>query len=800
MLDFFRRYQRYFFLVVTVVIIISFSFFGTYSTLGESNYHDQIAFTAVDGTNIKRTELDQMVLFLGTDAEDKLLFGGAAGPNFLNDGVMVKDILQKGLALPIMSQYGKEIAPDLEIRLEKEKRYQPYAHPQVKFLSMESAWEYLAPEIKTHFDKLRESVSPTSQEALNARINLYLSQKKFPPQAMRQVLLYQQKQYNWIQPDPSIEQRDFFPFGYHTVEDWLGPKFMRVAAQFIINSAKIAEQKGYKVTKQEALVDLMRNSQFSFQQNMSNPNLGVATSSEYFTGQLQRMGLDAGGAANIWRQILLFRRLFGEEGNSVFVDPITFEKLNEYSKETVEGDLYRLPPELRFANMHDMHLFEIYLNAISPRKENGKDLLEIPQKFHSPAEMAKIKPELVQKRYLLDIAKVDKNLLQAKVSVKEMWKWEIDHWDELKKLFAELGSKKGDSREERFAVLDSLDDKTRSKIDSFARKQMVESHPEWLENALQEATPERGTFGIKLSGGRTPFIGLEDRAAFLKLLDSSNLNEQDPKLAHYTADSIHYYRIMVVDRSPKLEIVTFSEAQKDGSLSTLLDKELEKFYAEVREKTPQNFQNEDKSFKKLGEVRESLEDLYFAKLHQAIQEDKNNTEGSIAPREILRELIASLRLNAFMRQELEKVKTELTSPLELEIKATHDKLTKRDALFEQWKLLRTSFHYERGQEKSEVNLDEAFAASPGSFSRVHTPASGDIFFFKLVKKGTDADSKALAAAVQKAKALLAEEAEQILAGRLLQEMKAKKAISLEYLNRPEVEREASQIEPEVLGS
>ncbi len=40
MLAFFRKYQRYFFLVITIVIVISFSFFGTYSTLMNTSGHN----------------------------------------------------------------------------------------------------------------------------------------------------------------------------------------------------------------------------------------------------------------------------------------------------------------------------------------------------------------------------------------------------------------------------------------------------------------------------------------------------------------------------------------------------------------------------------------------------------------------------------------------------------------------------------------------------------------------------------------------------------------------------------------
>ena len=292
MLEFFRKYQRYFFLIITVVIIISFSFFGTYNTITSNPIHEQIAFKAVDGTEVTRAELEEMAIFLGTDKQDKLLFGGLWGPNFLNDGVVKNDILATGLAAILTEQYANDIQPDLYTRLEKEKRYALYVHPEAKFLNVESAWGYFAPSLKGSFDELRHSNNPISPEALNARINLYLGEKKFPAPLLRQVLRYQEKQYSWLTPDINLDRTDLSLFGYHTVEDWFGPKFMRIIAEFIINSAKIAEQKGYEVSKAETLADLRRNAEISFKENANNPNLGVANSNEYYNEQLRRLGMD----------------------------------------------------------------------------------------------------------------------------------------------------------------------------------------------------------------------------------------------------------------------------------------------------------------------------------------------------------------------------------------------------------------------------------------------------------------------------------------------------------------------------
>ena len=74
MLEFFRRYQRAFFIVITVVIVISFSFFGTFQTFSGSEQDDSVAFTALDGSKVRRSEVSDMVTFLTTDSHDFLFF------------------------------------------------------------------------------------------------------------------------------------------------------------------------------------------------------------------------------------------------------------------------------------------------------------------------------------------------------------------------------------------------------------------------------------------------------------------------------------------------------------------------------------------------------------------------------------------------------------------------------------------------------------------------------------------------------------------------------------------------------
>lgn len=727
MLELLRKYQRYLYLVITVVIIVSFSFFGTYSTLGSGTHREQVAFTAVDGTKVSRGELEQLALFIGTDGQDKLVLGGLWGPNFLNDGVVRKDFLQTGLAQELFAQYGSEIGPDLDKRLEKEKHFTLYTHPQVPIVGVETAWSFFAPDMKAKYEALKAQKQGASPKAFEARVQLYLADQQLPGLALQQILQHQQRQYN-LPRDPNLASLDLSLFGYHTLDDWFGPRFLKLVAEFIINSAKIAEQRGYRVSKQEALADLRVNAEKSYQDNRGNPHLGVANGNEYFNEQLNRMGLDQNSAAKVWREVLLFRRLFHDVAQGVFVDPNSLQGFNNYAKATIAGDLYQLPKEFRFKEMNTLKRFENYLQAVSERP-NG--LLEMPNRFLTVSEVKQKFPELVQKRYLIDISQVPKIRLQSRVSVKETWNWEENNLSKLKEKFPEL------------VTLDALDEEKRAQVDAFAREEIVNSHPEWLEQALQEAEPKRVAIALAYKG-TTPIAGLNDPESLMRLLDKAPKGEQDPALAAFTGDQKSFYKIVLLDRTQEPEIRTFAEALRSGALEAQGD---------------------------MAPVLKAIYDAYAA----GIAPEK-------APSQLLDEVSASLRFFPYMsqaRDQLKKNPENSAKWLQTIPEEESTQLASRAPLADQWKLLKTLHTQERAQEGV---LETFFAMEPGSWSPVQTPANGDLSFFQLTNKGTDATQASLEEKVKAAQALLADESEGQLMEQLLHEMKSKKALSLDFMN------------------
>ncbi|MFN4174658.1 MAG: hypothetical protein ACK4HV_06105, partial [Parachlamydiaceae bacterium] len=379
MIRFIQKYQWYFYIVITTVIVISFSFFGTYGSLQSTGNYDQVALTTVGGEKVSRGELEQFAYFISSDSLDKMMAGPQPGYNFLNDGVIRKNFLETGLGVELISSFEPDLKKDLDVKLSREKNYKPYQNPKAPFISSEMAWSYFAPSIRQDLEFLKSSVNPLDRSALQARINLYLAEKQFPAQMLSRVLRYQESQYGWLEPDPFLNQADLSLFGYHTIDDWFGPRFTRLVAEFIYNAAAIAESKGYSVSSEEAFADLARNAEKSFQELKSQKMMPYATSQAYMNDQIRRMGLEPKRAVKIWQKVLLFRRLFGDVANIQIVDSKTSEPFFKYADQMVEGNLYRLPESLRFNEFKDLYFFETYLAMTSGKKVGDLTLPKAPK-------------------------------------------------------------------------------------------------------------------------------------------------------------------------------------------------------------------------------------------------------------------------------------------------------------------------------------------------------------------------------------------------------------------------------------
>lgn len=789
MLGFMRKHQKYFFVIITIVIVISFSFFGTYSTIAGNSIHEQVAFRTVNGEPVSRQELEEMAMFIGTDSEDKKLFGGMWGPNFLNDGLIKKDFLETGLAEILIESYKQDLKGDWQIRLQKEARYKPYVHPQADFVKSANAWNYFSPELPGYLAALQKATNPLSDDAINARIQLFLAERKFPSPYLKQVLRFQESQVNWIEKDPSLDYQDLSLFGYHTVDDWFGSRFVRLISEFIFNAAEIAEKRGYKVSKDEALADLMKNSEQSFKENKANPQNTVANSTEYFDQQLMRMRLDKTKASKIWQKVMLFRRLFSDGASAVFVDPVSYTAFNQFSNTGVSSDIYRLPEELRFSDFKTMQKFETYLDLVSKRTKEEKNSLLAPKEFLTVAEIAKKAPELVQKHYQLEVASVNKKDLQAKVSLKETIAWELDekNWAKIKTQFPELGLQKAVSSNERLDAIEKLDGMTRSRLDHFAREQIIAAHPEYIDSALENAPARIVHANLSLRGANSTFDGLVQGNDLITLLDKAPLNEEVKELKNLSFDKEHYYNVKVLEKSPKLEILTFAEANKGNVLDPLVDQALEIAYVQLRGEDPAAYQNEDKSWKSYDQVKDKVAEAYYKNTLDKIKQSLTGRSDKDKYQKLEGGRLAAYRFAAWGEDLLKKFKK---SP------ETRDKMTRSSDT-------PVTFSNQFNWTKSEQKISKKSSAGlPGSEKILGLSANdwsdtilfpnGDLYF-AFVTGGINGEGsdEVLQNQVKRARFLLGNDVQITYLRSIIPLLKEKQAISFDYIHSGE-----TAVEPE----
>ncbi|MBX7066205.1 MAG: SurA N-terminal domain-containing protein [Parachlamydiales bacterium] len=514
MLEFFRRYQKYLFLVITVMVISSFVFFGTFSTFaGGEERPDKSIGKMIDGKAMMLSEVQKLARFIATDRQDSMQ-GRGVPPNFCNDGVIRYDFIKDGLANAIVAEYFDVLKPDFESRLDKAKRYKSYAHPEAPFLSAKTVWDHFIPDLNEEITALQaeNEVKPAIFSHLE---KLYLYQTRLQPEMLRQILIYQHRQYPWLTIDQRLSYEDLAIFGFHSASDWFGHNFVDLVAQFILNGAAAAEEKGYQVTLQEAKGDLIHH----FQETMTKLAEAKAKPEMNFHTHLRMLGFDEKSASEVWRKVLLFRRYFQDVGDAAFVDKLPFKDFAGYANETALVQSYRWP--IQISSAQDLAELQFYIQAVSGGKDLPKSVLKLE-------EVEKKVPELVQKTVKAKVAEVSKKQIGLRATIKQVWDWETEdkNWEQVRKEFS-LPQKTG--KEERFKTLDESG--KRSAIDAWARERIVDENPAWINEALAAADLQERTWQV--------------------------IGDRDPALK---ADGV-YYRIEELEVVKDKHILTFNEAR-----------------------------------------------------------------------------------------------------------------------------------------------------------------------------------------------------------------------------------------------
>ena len=776
MLHHFRKYQQYIYIVVTCVIVISFSFFGTYGTLSQNTQDNSLAFKAYDGTRVTNHELEEYVRFFSSDAIDKIAFGGVAGPNFLNDGIIAEDILQNNLAFPLFAALKNDLKEETQVRFSKEKNFTPYKNPKAPFLSVESTWNYFLPEMTRQLSVLKSSNDPFEEAAFQAKVTLYLGQRNLPPQYVKQLLMYQQAQYGEKMADQDLNTTDLSLFGYRGLDDWFGHQFIKAMTAFIINGSMIAEERGYVVSKDEALADLMRLALESYKENKSSPYMTAPNVTQYFQEQLRRMQMDQATAVRIWQRALLFKRLMQDTGSSLFISDLPFRQFHTFAGEKAGGTLYQLPEEFRLRTPKDFGLFEVYLEAISSGKGDKDSPLSLPKTFKSLDAISKETPDIVTERFVLDVARVTEGDLLSRVGLKEMWQWQVSDagWALLIKNFPELGAKEYKTANDRQEKLDALDSVTKQRVNQFSRKEILKNHPEWLEEALAKAPFEEMTINISNSKGTSPLAGLDGKELITNLKKASVESEKPLLLA--TKDGQNTYRIRIREKGDQAVVMTFKEAKDSGVLEKLLNAKLTAHYEKIRSSASETYQNKDGSWKSLAEVENRVAEDLFKKTLKALEKEapKKSDGEALGIRDL-----APYRFKQFAKEAKNSV---VTGKGEEQFIRNNDV----SSFTSQWQLETVPFESTKSSVKPPLMVDMK-GVETGAYSDVFVQPEGDVYFFLLRDKGSSIHLGKLSENAMQVQEVLGAEVQKVLFTELLKMMETKGSLDLKTLKAAAVD-------------
>ncbi len=748
MLAFFRKYQKAFFIFTTAIIVISFTFFGMIGSMGGVAPAKEVPLIkAIDGSTVSVQKVQRMTQFLSSSQQD-LKDDKMPSVNLLNPGVLETQFLEGALGRLLAEKISLRLQSDVEQAIEKAASFQSYRHVSSPFISAESIWTQFAPE---SVNIVRELLTRSSSLSFSRKFELlsqgYLQHQAVPTGFIRKVLSYQAQQAQ-AEQDVSLPYADLSLLGLHSARDWLGESYIKAAAQVIINGAASAKRFGFKVSSQEAreaMIENVKKAAHALSQEI-DPQTNFY---QVFLNQVRNLGMNEAEVLDLWKDIALFEKLV----QNVSVDPKTFSELQSISDEQALVQKFSLPSHLQFRDFMSFMKLQVYIDAVSAKKRSKDNLLTLPTDLLSLVEIEKKAPDLVQRDYVLEYAELNVKKVASQIGLKETWNYQTQEtgWNQLKKQYPSLAQSAAATKEERFAALEAIDSKQRLEMDKFSREQILFGNKERIQKELELAKVESRSFAISSKGIELPFKGIKDMQALVALLETTPLKTLDENLSFYTGDNEHYYKIIVVERSPLKKVQTFAEASSSGALRRMLDKKLEDSYFEVRKKDSLAYMKKDGSWKPLTEVKEKVGLAVYAPVLKAIAAEYQAFYG--------KEPIDSTEFY---------VQNWMLAPMkEALIQAQSGKLQEN-----QWQL--TSQQETLAKKEHESLSDVSFETD--TWSSILTLSSGKPCFFKVIQKLEAAAPSP--EEMEKVMAPFKREAEKKLFEQLFSEIESKKAMAL----------------------
>ncbi len=694
MMKFLRRNQKKVFLVVVIVMFMSFAFLGTQSTVSDREVEDKKIGKTVDGSPIYERDIRALMRLLSIGSSD----------------ILRTDLLETGVFSSIAEKYFGEIEGDVQERLQKARTATFYSHPQAPFLNAYEVWNRFCPQLTVHLKEVQ--TGSCNAKTFLTYAKLYLDQQAFPPEMLRTILMYEQQNYSWMTPDYQLRDTRYLSlFGYQTFEEWFGSRFSDLLGKFILNIAALAKKKGYKVSQKEARADFLLMCYEAARMKALRKEVSVQDATEYMRSELLMAGVDESRAVELWRKVMLVHRFFQDIRQGVLLDPLPYQQFSSFADAKASVMVYQLPEVLRLKDFRSMLKVQYYLEAVSSK--GRQSMVDLPRQFYSVEEVEKKHPQLVISRYELEVSKVSQDDIASRFGLRQMWDFETSDagWTLLIAEFPILNKPGSNSAEEREKILDSCEEGFRKKIDRWARRAVLKTHPEWIQEALQERPPEKVVVEIRSRGAIAPFEDIVETSLLRETLQKAAIGE----VVYVTSPNEEtHYQVRVLQKPEKKEIMTLKQALENDWLGTLLDEKLEGAFAEARKKDSAIYKAADGSWKPLSQVRDHVGAYVYADLLKML-----------SPVSLSFEEYTSKRFEAFM--------IEAKKSIQKESDASKFLTATGHSLADQW-ILCTRHQEVKRCDTTALAKTEMFTKSVGSWSSVVTPPGGNVSFFHLIQR------------------------------------------------------------------
>ncbi len=693
-MQFLRKHQTKLFLLIAGVTLISYAFFGSSSSFGAREVEDKKIGKTIDGSAIYEKDVKMLTQLVSQGSSD----------------ILRTDLIETGVFSLLAEKYFEQIQSDFSEKLEKAKTSVFYSHPQAPFINALQVWNRFSPMLA--YDLKEVQAGSVNAKTFSTYAKLYLDQQAFPPELLRTILLYEQKNYSWITPDYLLsDTRALTLFGYHSFEEWFGTRFSEIIGKFILNTAALAEKRGYKVSQQEARNGFGNICKSSLKMKSLGKEVTDQEATEYMKYLLHSSGVDESRAVYLWKKVMLVHRFFQDLQQGVLLDPIPYEQFSTFADAKAYVEVYQLPDALRLKDFRSMLKVQYYLEAVSPSgKQSVKDL---PRQFYSVDEVEKKHPQLVTSRFELEIAKVSSEDVASRLSLKQIWDFELSNegWAQLVDHFPMLSKAGTETIEGRETVLDELSSDNRKKIDKFARQSMVKNHPEWRQEALARQETKKLTAFIRSKGAFAPFEEIEETINLRQALQNAEIGET---ITFTTPGEENYYQITVLQKPDQKQVMTLQEALENDWLGTLLDEKLQEALESARKKDIAIYKGPDGSWRPFNEVRDHVGAYVYSDLLKNLSKEQ-----------LTYEEYAVKRFEAVMQGAKNSIQSEQDASSFLNPTG--------HLLIDQWILLKKRQEIKRS-DTTELPKEEMFTHAIGSWSSIATPRNGNTCFFHLLER------------------------------------------------------------------